>query len=129
MMVERIPLAEFHARLKAQGVSGREHAAVKCPICRTVQSLASFDAAGVSRDLSEKQCGFSCIGRHTDAGPFKKTSEPGRGCDWTLGGLFRLHKLEVEMPDGKVTPAFEIATPEEARALEASWPKPEQVGG
>lgn len=33
---------------------------------------------------------------------------PEVGCDWTLGGLFRIHKLEV-VADGEATPVFEFA--------------------
>lgn len=116
--MERIEVAELHKRFKAQGVSNREHIAVKCPICGTVQSLTSFERAGVEKEDRERSVGYSCIGRFTNAGPWKKDEPPGRGCDWTLGGLFRLHKLEVINDDGKALSFFEVATPEEALALE-----------
>lgn len=118
----RIKVAQFHEELKAQGVSGREHLALKCPVCGTVQSGASLirAGAGTTMDEVERFLGFSCVGRFTDAGPHRKDTPPGRGCDWTLGGLFKVHELEVEMPDGTVHPSFEPATPDEAQALEAS---------
>lgn len=120
--VEQIDVAEFHRRLKAQGVSSRNHAALKCPMCDTVQSLASLVAAGATPEEAERLIGFSCEGRLTDAGPPpNKPTEKRRvrGCNWTLGGLFKLHRLEV-IADGEPHPRFEVATPEEAKALEAS---------
>jgi len=96
---------------------------VMCPICGTVQSRAMFrQFSKLTEEEISGQLGFSCIGRQCDAGPFKPDVEPDSerpGCDWTLGGLFQLHKLEVEYPDGKVSPAFEPASPEQALTLKA----------
>lgn len=112
--------------MKAQDVSAREHVAFKCVICGTIQSMASLIRAGATPDEAEKLIGFSCEGRLTDAGPWPNRSQRGaihtarrkvRGCDWTLGGLFRIHKLEVINAEGKKQPSFEIATKEEAQAL------------
>jgi hypothetical protein len=116
--MEQIAVEELHRRFKAQGVSAREHIAVKCPICGTVQSLTSLARAGVPEDKHENYIGFSCVGRFTNAGEWKKGEPPGRGCNWTLGGLFKLHKLEVINAKGEPQPYFEIATAEEAQALE-----------
>lgn len=116
--IEQITIDELHARFKAQGVSAREHIAFKCVICGTVQSMALLAKAGVPADKQESYVGFSCVGRFTNAGAWKKNDKPGRGCDWTLGGLFRLHKLEVLNAEGKAQPIFEIAIAEEAQALE-----------
>ncbi len=44
--MRRLTIPEFHAELKAQGVPNQNHAALKCPICGTVQSMADFVAAG-----------------------------------------------------------------------------------
>ena len=119
---ERMTIAEYHAALRGQGVSGREHAATVCPICGTVQSIASLRAAGVPEETAEKVIGFSCIGRFTNAGPVdtRKGRRKGDqlGCDWTLGGLLRLHDLDVVFEDGTTQPAFRPAGAEEARALE-----------
>lgn len=115
--MERIDTTELHKRMKAQGVSSRDHIAFKCPICSTVQSMASLRKAGAPADKVENYVGFSCEGRFTNAGPFVKGSGK-RGCDWTLGGLFSLHELEVTLPDGRTQPSFVVATPDEARALE-----------
>ncbi|MBU6231566.1 hypothetical protein KGP36_02765 [Patescibacteria group bacterium] len=111
---------EMHEAFKAQGVP-REHLAFVCPMCGTVQSCQSLIKAGAGATVEEveKFIGFSCVGRWTKAGP-----PPGRpkenntkGCNWTLGGLFQCHKLEVITPDGKRQPSFEVATPDQAREL------------
>lgn len=117
-------LEEYHAALKAQGVP-KLHLAMKCPVCQTVQSPADLIAAGAGKDMDEveKYVGFSCVGRFTGSGPHKKDEAPGRGCNWTLGGFFSIHKLEVVTPDGKKHMRFELATPEEARAhMESTEP-------
>jgi hypothetical protein len=121
--MRKISVNEFHEELHAQGVSGREHLALKCPVCGTIQSGTSLirAGAGTTMDEVERFLGFSCVGRFTDAGPHRKDTPSGGGCDWTLGGLFKLHELEVEMPDGTVHPTFEPASAEEAQALEANW--------
>ncbi|MCG8430998.1 MAG: hypothetical protein MJA29_07485 [Candidatus Omnitrophica bacterium] len=71
----------------------------KCPRCGTAQSGDDLVRAGLSDEEAQKQMGFSCIGR-TD----KK-----KGCDWTLGGLFQIHKIEIEDDDGVKHPFFELA--------------------
>ena len=46
-----------------------------------------------------------------------------RGCDWTLGGLFTIHRLAVVLPDSdEPRPCFDIATPQEAQELWLSSP-------
>lgn len=126
-MTPKITIEELHSRFKAQGVSTHEHIAFKCVICSTVQSMASLVKAGCPPEKSETQVGFSCEGRWSNAGPYpneKKRDAKSvarrqvRGCDWTLGGLFRLHTLEVIDADGKPQPIFEPASPEEAQTLE-----------
>lgn len=118
--IETITIPEFHARLKAQGVKRHEDFAFKCPMCGTVQSGQSLICAGAGKDFDavEKYVGFSCVGRFTGAGAPRKKPD-GKPCDWTLGGFFRLHKLEVIDEGGKHCPRFEIAPPEEAQALAA----------
>ncbi len=121
---ERIPLEEFQARVAALGLPSN-HVAFRCPICGTVQSMASLVRAGVPEDTVESVIGFSCEGRWTGAGPAVPDGDTSpkavarravRGCDWTLGGLFRLHPLEVLTPTG-VRECFALATVEEAEAL------------
>lgn len=125
MTVERISHEEFLQRLKTQGVS-REHLALVCPICGTVQSMASLVKAGARPEEVDGLFGFSCEGRFSHAGPWPSesaTTEAARqrrlvrGCDWTLGGLLHLHQLEVMTEDGP-RPCFELATPEQAAELE-----------
>lgn len=121
-MNERITVAEFRSRCKAQGVSAREHVATKCPICGTVQSMASLMKAGAPADDAESLVGFSCEGRLTGVGPWNAQNEKRaamRGCDWSLGGLLKLHRLTVVDDEGNEHPFFELATSEEAQALEA----------
>lgn len=118
---EKISFEEWNKRLDAQGQK-LAHLAFKCPICGTVQSMTSLRKAGVPDDKLDTYLGFSCEGRWTNAGPWdsKKPERAAiRGCDWTLGGLFRLHKLEIEK-DGETHPMFEIASVEEAAALRAA---------
>ena len=126
--MKRLTHAEFVAQAKAQGVP-RVHVAYKCPVCGTIQSATSLINAGAGKDLDtvEKFEGFSCVGRWTKAGPFHKGDPAGKGCDWTLGGLFRMHTLEV-MQDDKPHPVFELATPEEAQELQKrNTPTAEEV--
>jgi len=112
-----ITVKEFHAELRAQGVP-KEHLALKCPLCGTIQSAADLIRVGAGKDFEEVEgyIGFSCIGRWTNAGSFKEENPPGKGCDWTLGGLLQLHQLEVITEEGEKHPRFEICTPEEAQA-------------
>lgn len=126
-MAEQITIEQLHARFKAQGISAREHIAFKCINCGTVQSIASLVKAGCPADRAENCIGFSCEGRFSGAGPWPNDAGKAaqrsqrltkRGCDWSLGGLFRIHSLEVVGADGKPQPTFEVAAPEEARALE-----------
>ncbi|WP_395451164.1 VVA0879 family protein [Aminobacter sp. UC22_36] len=117
--MQTMTLPEFQTALKAQGVKSHEDFAFKCVICGTIQSGRSLIKAGAGKtfDDVEKFVGFSCVGRFTDAGPHKKGTAPGRGCDWSLGGLFTLHCLDVVDSEGKHHPRFELASPEEAQAL------------
>lgn len=125
--MEVIKVSDLHQRFKAQGVSGREHIATKCPVCSTVQSIASLVAAGSTQESAETMIGYSCEGRLNGVGPWPSSEDKTkksdarrliRGCDWTLGGLFRIHNLEVETEDGKRHSYFDIATPDEAQKLE-----------
>lgn len=111
-------LKDFQEVLRSQGVPSREHFAFVCPICGTVQSAADLIAAGAGASFDDVQnsLGFACIGRFTNAGAHKPGEPPGRGCNWTLGGLFKLHTIEVEAEDGSRHPLFEPASADAARA-------------
>lgn len=105
--MRKITLDELREELLAQGVPW-EHLAFKCVSCGAIQSRQDLVDAGAAPTIEDAQryWGFSCIGR------FRR----GVGCDWTLGGLFRIHVLEVDPGDGKEPfPCFEVATAEEAR--------------
>lgn len=114
--MQRMSIDKFHAALKAQGVP-RDDVALVCCMCGTVQSANDLVAAGAGADFDavEKYLGFSCVGRFTSAGSPRKIPD-GSPCNWTLGGLFTTHKLEVVTEDGKAWPRFEVATPEQAQA-------------
>lgn len=74
----------------------------KCVYYGNVQSAESVKA----RNPNIKQCSgwiyFACEGRHT----------PGAGCDWTLGGLFQIHRQEVVNDLGDIIPTFQFACPD-----------------
>lgn len=63
-----------------------------------------MEASGLEREEASQYIGFSCIGRFNN----KRT-----GCDWTLGGLFRIHELEVITDDGERHMHFLPMTPKE----------------
>lgn len=96
-----ISYKDFIAELK-QAAAGNGITSVRfvCPHCKTPQSAKDLIEVGAGKDFDEveKYLGFSCIGRFTND----------RGCDWTLGGLFQLHELEIILEDGTVCPRFEI---------------------
>lgn len=81
---------------------------VVCPSCKTEQSVQDFLDVGVPAPAFGGSVGYSCIGRFVE----------GKGCDWTLGGLFKIHEVEVER-DGERTPVFDFA-PEDDNQGEAS---------
>ncbi len=70
--------------------------AFKCPTCGNVQTVQDFIDNGVENP--ENKAYFSCIGRYAK----------GKGCDWTLGGLFQNNKISV-MKNAQVFPVFEMA--------------------
>ena len=105
------PLAATKEMVSAYYQKARGYYCVK-----TVQSAADLIAAkaGASMGEVEKYLGFSCVGRFTGAKSPRKKPD-GSPCNWTLGGLFSLHELEVVTEDGEHHPSFELATPEQAQ--------------
>lgn len=92
-----------------------------CPMCGTVQSIGQLRdaviASGGTKEDVHGYIGFSCIGRFTGQGDggitVKSRGEKwDKGCNWTLGGLFQMHTLEVDI-DGHKRPTFELADKEE----------------
>lgn len=116
--MKTLSLEDFKAAIKAQGMPSMEHYAFICPMCETVQSGHDLIAAGAGDnfDAVEKFLGFSCVGRFTGQEFTQESKGAGRGCNWTLGGLFKTHQLEVVTPDGEHHPRFEVATLEQAQA-------------
>lgn len=105
----QITIEQFHAEIKAQNAPSREDITFVCPMCGTHQSARDLieAGAGATFDEVEKYLGFSCVGRFTEAGSPRKEPD-GKPCNWTLGGFFRLHKLEV-LHEGEAHPRFEVA--------------------
>jgi len=95
--MQTMTVEEFQASMKAQGVPFQDVKFV-CPNCKTKQSANDLIKAGAGKDMDEVESvlAFSCIGRFDDK----------QGCDWTLGGLFRIHELEVIDPEGQKHPRF-----------------------
>lgn len=109
-------LDEVRAAFKAQGVAHPADYAWVCPACKTVQSARDFAATGVSVEQAERYIGWSCIGRYRPNTRIAEEAKPGEGCDWTLGGLFKFHELEIIDDTGQKHPRFAIATPTQAQA-------------
>lgn len=118
--MKRMTLAEFQAACMAQA-SRSELTTVKCPMCGTLQNALDFIAAGAGKDWDDvsRYIGFSCVGRFTGAGAPRKEPDS-QPCNWSLGGLFKTHRMVVVTPDGIEHPHFELASPEEAAAHHAA---------
>jgi len=73
----------------------------KCPSCGHVQSINSMlkHTPSLKADDIVNMVFFNCEGRYNEK----------YGCDWTLGGLFQIHKVEVNF-NGKICRAFEFVT-------------------
>lgn len=112
--MKKLTLAEFQAAYKAQA-DRAEDVVFRCPACKTLQSANDLIRAGAgdSFETVNGYLGFSCIGRFTGATSPRRDPD-GKPCNWTLGGLFRIHEMEVITPDGTAHPHFELATREEA---------------
>lgn len=85
------------------GPNGRD-IQFRCVSCGEVQTAGQFVELGFTPDEAMNRVSISCIGRWAKD----------RGCDWTLGGLFQFHELEVVTEDGRHVPCFEFATPDNA---------------
>lgn len=113
--MKTITYKEFQAEMQAQGMAKVDLAFV-CPMCGTVQSARDLIALDAGKDFDEVEqyLGFSCVGRWTGAGsPVKDSGKP---CNWTLGGLFQMHEVEIVTDDGEHHKRFALATPEQAKA-------------
>ena len=92
-----IDLADWQAEGTEKFGDDMHYWRFKCPMCKETQSFREFVDARVEKP--DGKLYFSCIGRWVK----------GRGCDCTLGGLFRIHETEVIDPDGVHLPVMEFA--------------------
>lgn len=107
--MKRLTVKEFLEEGKAKFGEDKKKWKFVCPMCKTAQSYEDLVAVGVDPKDVDKYLGFSCVGRWTQAGPYRKGDKSGKGCDWTLGGLFRIHQLEVVDEEGGEYPLFDFA--------------------
>jgi len=95
--VRKVTLEEWRA--EAERLFGKDPMKwrFKCVSCGHVQCGEDFK--GIV-DKPMDHVFYDCIGRYKE----------GVGCDWTLGGLLGIHKLEVD-PGGSLDPipSFEFA--------------------
>jgi hypothetical protein len=75
--------------------------AFKCPNCGNIQTAQDFLNHMI--EFPKSKVYNSCIGRYVD----------NIGCNWTLGGLFQIHKTSV-LKDAEVIPVFEMADVKES---------------
>jgi hypothetical protein len=95
--MEVLTLEEWFAKAVKLYGSDKKNWKFKCPNCGQTQSLNDFLENSVSKP--DEKFYFSCIGRWVKD----------RGCDWTLGGLLKIHSVEVISKEGKKVPVFEFA--------------------
>jgi len=116
--LQTFSVKEFDSLLEKQGVRSSRDNAFICPACDTVQSMRSLVMAGCSKEKVADYIGFSCEGRFSHGqSPTVAKERNNRGCNWTLGGLFQIHKVLLKEGD-QTQPHFAAATPEAARDLE-----------
>lgn len=87
---------DWIAELKKRFGNDAKNWAFKCPQCGHIQTIQDFIDHKI--DEPESKVMFSCIGRYVK----------NIGCDWTLGGLLKIHTYSV-FCNGKVSPVFEMA--------------------
>jgi len=111
-MMKTMTIEEFQTALREQAPSSVQVCFV-CPMCGTVQNMIDLIIAGAGKTEEEvsKYIGFSCVGRFTHHKPPPQEKGSQCGCNWTLGGLFQCHQLEVVTEDGVRHPRFDLATP------------------
>lgn len=80
----------------------------KCPSCGNIQSIHDFEDASIENP--EQKVFFSCIGRWN--GHDNDMLSGKSPCNYTLGGLFKLHHVEVINEEGYITSVFEFAESE-----------------
>lgn len=70
----------------------------KCPNCGNIQSYKSIKEHNPEIKLNVDNITFNCEGRLNSK----------YGCDWTLGGLFQIHELEVIASENKIIKVFDF---------------------
>ena len=106
--MKQIKLADFLAEGERRFGKDLKRWQFICPKCKTVITPEDYHNAGVPNDKINGAVGFNCIGRFTKD----------KGCDWTLGGLFQLHELEIEDDEGKMRPHFDFPPETECQLCE-----------
>lgn len=101
--MKTVTLEDFQTEGERRFGKERKNWQLQCPQCKQAMIAEDYRAAGVLVDDINKYVGFSCVGRFNDG---KK------GCDWTLGGLFQIHELEIQDEEGNMHPHFDFP-PEE----------------
>jgi hypothetical protein len=71
----------------------------RCLACGHTQSFESVSARNPALRNASSWIYFTCEGAFT----------AGVGCDWALGSVYTLHRLEVISENGAVAPVFEFA--------------------
>jgi|GEM_PF-1113927 len=82
----------------------------KCPACGHEQSHNETKARRADIGDTSGWIYFACEGRHN----------PGVGCDWSLGGLFQIHTLEVIEESGRAVACMRFADPRADELLTAA---------
>lgn len=72
-------------KLESEKAGGFKKINFICPKCKTPQSYNDFKKEGIDSGVIMKVLAFSCIGRHSRS----------KGCNWSLGGWFQIHEVEV----------------------------------
>ena len=96
-MAKQIKLEDWKKEAIDKYGENKENWEFQCPSCGGIQTLKEFQENKI--EDSESKFYFSCIGRWVE----------NRGCKWTLGGLFKIHKTEVITPDNDKVPVMEFS--------------------
>lgn len=100
MAKNQLTLSEWRAIAEPKFGTDIKQWKFKCCSCGGEQTLQDFIDAKVEK--AEEKFYFSCIGRYVK----------GKGCNWTLGGLFQIHQTEVISEEGKPVAVFEFSETE-----------------
>lgn len=115
--IEKISIDQWLAVGEQLFGTNPENWKFKCTACGHSQSIAEVKERHptLGSDEIKRWIHVSCEGRQWAC----RGRKPEAGCDWTLGGLFRIHKLEVDTGEG-LKPAFEFDHPDAKRLIQES---------